>query len=136
LNANTTRSQIYKGILEGLAFEMSEMVKILADAAGEFQDVYVTGGGSWSALGLQLRSALSGRRLHVMKCPEAVCLGGAILGGVACGEYGSLREAVELVVRDVAVVSPDAVIAADYEQQQKEYRYLRSVVTSVESSRS
>jgi xylulokinase len=131
LGPNTTRSQIYKGILEGLACELSQMTEILASAVGEFRDVYVTGGGSRSALGLQLRAALSGRRLHVMECPEAVCLGGAILAGVASGEYGSLREAVELVVRDVSVVSPDDVVAASYAQQAKQYRYLRSALTAI-----
>jgi xylulokinase len=124
LSTHTSRSQIYKGILEGLACEMSRMTEILANAVGEFRDVYVTGGGSQSALGLQLRAALSGRQLHVMKCPEAVCLGGAILAGVACGEYGSLREAVELVVRDVSEVSPDRAMAAAYAQQAKQYRIL------------
>jgi len=67
-----------------------------------------------------------------------VCLGGAILAGVASGEYGSLREAVELVVRDVSVVSPDDVVAASYAPQAKQYRYLRSVLTGItgtESSR-
>ena len=115
------------------------MTDILANAVGEFRDVYVTGGGSRSALGLQLRAALSGRQLHVMECPEAVCLGGAILAGVACGEYGSLREAVELVVRDVSLLSPDPAIAAAYAQQAKQYRHLRSAltaITSAESSRS
>jgi xylulokinase len=139
LSANTTRSHIYKGVLEGLACELSDMTDILANAVGEFRDVYVTGGGSRSALGLQLRAALTGRRLHVMECPEAVCLGGAILAGVACGEYGSLQEAVELVVRDVAVVSPDPAIAAAYEQQAKQYRHLRSALaatTGTEPSRS
>jgi xylulokinase len=131
LGPNTTRSQIYKGILEGLACELSQMTDILASAVGEFRDVYVTGGGSRSALGLQLRAALSGRRLHVMQCPEAVCLGGAILAGVASGDYGSLREAVELVVRDVSVVSPDDVVAASYAQQAKQYRYLRSALTAI-----
>jgi xylulokinase len=126
LGPNTTRSDIYKGILEGLACELSQMTKLLANAVGEFQDIYVTGGGSKSALGLRLRAALSGRRLHVMECPETVCLGGAMLAGVACGEYGSLREAVELVVRDVSVVSPDKAIAATYVQQAKQYRRLRS----------
>jgi xylulokinase len=135
LGPNTTRGQIYKGILEGLACEMSQMTDILATAVGEFQDVYVTGGGSRSALGLQLRAALSGRRLHEMKCPEAVCLGGAILAGVACGEYGSLREAVELVVREVSAVSPDRAIAASYAQQAKQYRHLRSALTNTESSK-
>jgi xylulokinase len=122
---NTTRSQIYKGILEGLACEMSQMADILANAMGDFKEVYVTGGGSRSALGLQLRAALSGRQLHVMHCPEAVCLGGAILAGVASGEYGNLREAVELVVRDASTVSPDGAIAAAYAQQATQYRHLR-----------
>jgi xylulokinase len=131
LGPNTTRSQIYKGILEGLACELSQMTSILADAVGEFGDVYVTGGGSRSASGLQLRAALSGRRLHVMRCSEAVCLGGAILAGVASGEYGSLREAVELVVRDVSVVAPDPALAAAYSQQAKQYRHLRSAFTGI-----
>jgi xylulokinase len=131
LGANTTRSQIYKGILEGLACELSQMTGILADAVGDFGDVYVTGGGSRSALGLQLRAALSGRRLHVMRCSEAVCLGGAILAGVASGEYGSLREAVELVVRDVSEVAPDPALAAAYAQQAKQYRHLRSAFTAI-----
>jgi xylulokinase len=136
LSPNTTRSQIYKGILEGIACELSQMTDILANAVGEFQDVYVTGGGSRSALGLQLRAALSGRHLHVMACPEAVCLGGAILAGVACGEYGNLREAVDLVVRDVSLLSPDPAIAAAYAQQVKQYRRLRSALTAITSAES
>ena len=136
LSSSTTRGEIFKGILEGLACELSLMTDILANAVEEFQDVYVTGGGSRSALGLQLRAALSGRRLHVMRCPEAVCLGGAILAGVASGEYGSLREAVELVVRDISVVSPDDTIAEAYTQQTKQYRHLRSALTAITNAES
>jgi xylulokinase len=130
LSANTTRSQIYKGILEGIACEMSQMTDILQNAVGEFRDIYVTGGGSRSALGLRLRAALSGRQLHVMECPEAVCLGGAMLAGVASGEYTSLPEAVELMVRVVSAVSPDLAIAAAYAQQAKKYRHLRSALAA------
>jgi len=126
LGPNSTRSQIYKGILEGLACELSQMTEILASTVGEFRDVHVTGGGSRSALGLQLRAALSGRRLHAMECPEAVCLGAAMLAGVACGEYASLKEAVEVVVREISVVLPDHAIAASYQQQARQYQHLRS----------
>jgi xylulokinase len=136
LSSNTTRSQIYKGILEGLACELAQMTDILTNAVGEFRDVYVTGGGSRSVLGLQLRAALSGRRLHVMGCPEAVCLGGAILAGVAAGEYGSLREAAELLVRDVSMVSPDLMMAAAYAPQVRQYRDLRSPLAAVTSESS
>jgi xylulokinase len=131
LSANTTRGQIYKGILEGLACELSQMTAILEDVGVKVRDIYVTGGGSKSALGLQLRAALSGRNLHLMKCPEAVCLGGAILAGVACGEYGSLQEAIDLVVHDVSVVSPDPAIAASYTRQVEQYRRLRSALAAI-----
>jgi xylulokinase len=128
LSPNTTRSEIYKGILEGLACELQQMTDILAEAVGDFRDIYVTGGGSQSALGLHLRAALSDRKLHVMKCPEAVCLGSAILAGVAVGEYRNFEEAVKLVVRDVAVVLPDDAVAASYARQSRQYRHLRSAL--------
>lgn len=130
LSANTTRSQIYKGILEGLACEFAQMADILTSVVGDFRDVYATGGGSQSALGLQLRAALSGRRLHVMECPESVCLGGAILAGVASGEYAGLGEAAKLLVRDVSAISPERAMAAAYKQQARQYRELRSVLTA------
>jgi xylulokinase len=133
LGANTTRSQIYKGILEGIACELSKMTEILSSEVGVFQDIYVTGGASRSALGLQLRAALSGCRLHVMDSPDAVCLGGAILAGVACGEYGSLREAVDLVVRAVSVIEPDKAIRAAYAGQAAQYARLRSTLTPLTS---
>jgi xylulokinase len=131
LSPDTTRSQIYKGILEGLACELSQMTEILSNVVGDFWQVYVTGGGSHSALGLRLRAALSGRKLHLMECPEAVCLGGAILAGVATGEYRSLEDAVALVVRDVSVVLPDDAIAASYARQVQQYRHLRSALAAL-----
>jgi xylulokinase len=128
LNPATTRSQLYKGILEGLACELSLITEVLAEAAGDFGDIYVTGGGSRSALGLQLRAALTGRRLHVMKSAEAVCLGTAILAGVAAGEYRNIRQAVEQVVHETTVLAPNPAIAASYADQMDQYRMLRATM--------
>ena len=66
-----------------------------------------------------------------MKSPESVCLGGAMLAGVALGEYGNLHEAVKLLVREVSTVCPDPVIAASYAQQARQYRRLYSALTAV-----
>ena len=118
---------IYKGILEGLACELSRLTSLLATAVGEFGDMCVTGGGTRSALGLRLRAALTGKYLRVMQCPEAVCLGGAILAGVAIGEYSNIDEAVRHVVHEAKVVEPDPKIASAYTQQAKQYHWLRSL---------
>jgi len=128
LNPGTTRSQLYKGILEGLACELSLIAEVLAESAGDFGDIYVTGGGSRSALGLELRAALTGCRLHVMRSPEAVCLGTAILAGVAAGEYTDVGEAVAHVVHEVATVASSQAIAASYADQLNRYRTLRAAI--------
>jgi xylulokinase len=127
LGPGTDRARIHKGILEGLACELSLLTGVLAEAVGSFEDLYVTGGGARSALGLQLRAALTGCRLHVMKQEEAACLGTAILAGVAIGEYMSAAQAIDALVEECAVIAPDARMASSYEYQVKRYRQLRSL---------
>jgi len=128
LTPATDRAHIYKGVLEGLACELTIVAEVLAEAVGEFEDIYVTGGGTRSALGLQLRAALTGRRLHIMSRQEAVCLGTAILAGVAIGEYASIQQAVAGVVEESSVLHSDPAMAASYRGQTKRYKQLRSTV--------
>ncbi|MBV8050291.1 MAG: hypothetical protein JOZ80_03835 [Acidobacteriaceae bacterium] len=130
LTAGTGRTEIYKGVLEGLACELSLVTKLLTAAAGDFQDVHVSGGGTRSALGLKLRAALTGKRLHVMRSPEAVCLGGAILAGVAVGEFKDVEEAVRAMMREEAVIEPDTKLADAYSEQLKRYQFLRSSLSA------
>jgi len=128
LNPATGRSHIYKGILEGLACELSILTGLLAEAVGEFGDIHVSGGGARSALGLQLRAALTGCSLHILRQQETVCLGTAILAGLAIGEYKSISEAVGAVVREAATLAPDRAMAESYRDQFERYRRLRTAV--------
>jgi ribulose kinase len=61
-----------------------------------------------------------------MSRQEAVCLGTAILAGVAIGEYASISQAVAELVEESAVLDPDETVAASYRDQVKRYRQLRS----------
>jgi xylulokinase len=130
LEPATGKTEIYKGILEGLACELSLLTDVLEEVVGAFDDLYVTGGGTRSAMGLQLRAALTERKLHQMETQEAVCLGTAILAGVAAGEYRNIPEAVEQVVREAALVEPDPQKTANYKEQLARYRLFRSVMTT------
>lgn len=122
---------IYKGILEGIAYELASVCALLAKACGDFGDIYATGGGSESPLGLKLRASLTGRRIHTMKSPESVCLGGAVLAGVAAGTYSSISEAVREVVREKETVDPDPDVGASYAAQMEKYRLLYSALAPV-----
>ncbi|HXY49011.1 MAG TPA: FGGY-family carbohydrate kinase [Terriglobales bacterium] len=121
---STRRADLYKGIIEGIACEFANMAVLMQEAIGPYADVYLSGGGSRSLLGLRLRAAMAGRQLHLMRCPEAVCLGTAILAGTAAGTYRDFAEAVGQVVRVSETIVPDAAIAESYEPQILQYRVL------------
>ena len=131
IRPTTRRADLYKGILEGIACEFASMCDLLRETAGSFRDVYVSGGGVHSALGLKLRAALSGCRLHGMECSEAACQGAAILAGVAAGKFRSYAEAVEEFVRISESISSDAVLAESYKQQRLRYSLLYSSLAPV-----
>jgi xylulokinase len=131
LSGSSDAGQIYKGILEGLAFELAQIAGLMAKAVGDFTDLYVTGGGSRSPLGLKLRAALTRRRLHVMQSQEAVCLGTAILAGAAAGIFASIPAAVDQVVRERRVIEPDLDLAAAYSDQARQYAALYSAINKI-----
>ena len=132
LQPGSSRAHIHKGILEGLACELALLTNVLAQAVGDFRDLYVTGGGVRSPLGLKLRAALTGCRLHVMQQQQAVCLGTAILAGVAIGEYAHVQQAIEAVVRESDVITPDESLAERYAGQRTRYQQLRSLAATLD----
>lgn len=124
LAPDANRSQIYQGILEGIACELVRVKALLTNVNGDFKDLYVSGGGTRSPLGLKLRAALTGCRLHVMHSDDAVCQGAAILAGVGSGAYTRISEAVDRVVQGKEIIEPDAQLAASYASQLAQYRRL------------
>jgi xylulokinase len=131
LTPDSGYGHIYKGILEGIACELVNACALLASACGDFDEIHATGGGSQSRLGLKLRASLTGRRIHVMQAQESVCLGAAILAGVAAGEYHSIPDAVGQVVRKKQSVDPDPDVGESYAAQIKKYRLLYSALAPV-----
>jgi xylulokinase len=131
LRPSTTRSDIYKGILEGIAFEFTTMTELLQRVSGPFESISVTGGGCRSRLGLKLRASLAGRRLQLMHCPDAVCLGTAILASVAAGKYAGFSEAMQNVVKVVETIHPDPALAEAYRAQLHQYLLLYSSLSAV-----
>ncbi|HUM04722.1 MAG TPA: FGGY-family carbohydrate kinase [Terriglobales bacterium] len=135
LRPNTNAAQIYKGILEGIACELRSMTELLRRVASSFQDLYVTGGGCRSPLGLELRAALTGCRLHRMRCPEAVCLGTAILAGVGTGKYSGLDEAIAQLAQVKDTIDSNPEIAHSYQSQLQQYRLFYSSLAGVRAIR-
>ncbi|MEO6966570.1 MAG: FGGY-family carbohydrate kinase [Acidobacteriaceae bacterium] len=132
LTAGSHRGHIYKGILEGIACELSTMTGIFERTLGHFTDIYATGGGTRSPLGMRLRAAMTERRFHLMSCAESVCLGGAILAGVAIGQYQNIGEAVRQMVHEEKVFEPDGELGRVYLPIQQGYAQLNCLLKTLE----
>ncbi len=128
LSASSHRGHIYKGILEGIACELSTMTGIFERTLGQFSDIYATGGGTLSLLGMRLRAAMTERRFHLMICPESVCLGGAILAAVAVGQHPTICEAVRHMVREKNVFEPDRELMRVTLPMKQKYAQLNSLL--------
>jgi len=132
----SNRAQIYKGILEGIAMEFAGITACLERVTGPFAEVYATGGGMRSRLGVRLRASLSGKQIQLLACPDAVCLGGAMLASVAAGTHANIATAARAMVQTGAVVAPDSKEAASYHEQFRRYHSLSSVTRDLGQRRS
>lgn len=134
LRPASTAAHVYKGILEGVACEFATMAELLQRVTGPFQDVYITGGGCRSRLGLELRAAMSGCRLHRTSSSDAVCLGTAILAGKGAGKYKDISRTVEQLVHLGHTVEPDPAVADQYRGYTQQYRLLYASLASLRKS--
>ena len=134
LRPATSAADIYKGMLEGVACEFATMAELLQRVTGTFRDVYITGGGCRSKVGLELRAALSGCRLHRTSSSDAVCLGTAILAGTGAGKYSDIPRTVEQLVHVAHTVEPDSAVADQYCGYTERYRLLYTSLASLRKS--
>lgn len=130
ISISSTRADLFKGALEGIASEFALVAACLKDSGLDFDEIRVFGGGTRSPLGLRLRAALSNSKLRTMQCDEAVCLGGAMLAAVASGTYRNLGAAAAAMVHEQSCVSTDTALRAEYAEQLARYHRLRATTVS------
>ncbi|WP_407498541.1 glycerol kinase GlpK [Elizabethkingia anophelis] len=89
----TTDGHIARATLEGIAFQVYDIVKAMeADAETQSTELRVDGGASASNLLMQIQSDLFGFKIISPKTLETTALGAAYLAGLAVGFWESIDE--------------------------------------------
>jgi len=100
LTDQTARSHIYKAILEGIVLSIKNCYEAMTSELGIVPSkVIISGGGSNSALMMQIYADALGVPTMRNEINGAVSMGSAICAAVATGLYKDFREAVENMVR-------------------------------------
>lgn len=123
-----TRAHIYRALLEGIAFTMSDAIAAMADELGrDFRRIIVTGGGASSRILPGLFADLLGVPVLCAEVGDAAGTGAAICAAVGAGLHSDWDQATRAMVRWREPVLPSA-SSAEYARLRDEHRRVRGAV--------
>ncbi len=133
LTLSTTLEEIFKGILDGLTYELKLNIETMRSAGIALEEVRAVGGGAKSPLWLQTKADILNMPIVTLKCKEAGCLGAAILAAVGSGVYPDIESAVNSMVRVEQTYMPNAQSAARYAEKYSVYKKLYPALKSIQA---
>ncbi|MEI7845845.1 MAG: FGGY family carbohydrate kinase [Chloroflexota bacterium] len=98
-----------RAIMESIGFIIRRNIEALEKTGLKVTELRSSGGGSKSPLWNQIKADIIKKPLVTIKCPEAACLGAAILAGTAIGIFDSVEKACESMAeeKDRFIPNPD-----------------------------
>ena len=121
MTMDTSRADMYQAVLEGVAFAIRDSFEIAKNLGIDIKRSKICGGGAKSPLWKKMIANILNIEIDVIESEEGPGYGGAMLAAVACGEYASVEEAAEKLVKVIDTVKPDAEIAARYEERYRQF---------------
>jgi L-ribulokinase len=126
LGLHTTREQIYRALLESIAFGSRRIMDNFEEHGLVLSQIVACGGiAERSPLMMQLLADTSGREVHVPDVAEIPARGAALFGGLAAGVYEDIGTAVEATrPKKVRTYKPDLEAKKTYDRVYEIYRRL------------
>ena len=109
ISSATDRGTLFRAVLEGVALDAGNMLKVMLRHLGGTQParIIAIGGSTRNTLLMQLKASVYGRPMAVMDLPDVTCLGAALLGGMAAGVFSDLAAARSGLRVPLRMVEPD-----------------------------
>lgn len=107
LTTETTSSDIYRALMEGVTYEMLINIEELEKAGIYIKELRATGGGASSKLWLQMKADILNIKIVSLGAAQSGTLGCIILAGVACGIYKNIEEAINIFVEIGEIFEPN-----------------------------
>ena len=132
LSLRHDRGALVRGVLEGVAFGLRDSLDLVAELGGPPEVGRVSGGGARSDLWLEIVASVLDLPLELTAVDEGAAFGAALLGGVASGVFGDVREAVEECVRVTRTIEPRPEWVARYAELLPAWRELYPALRGLE----
>jgi xylulokinase len=123
LQLTTTKGDITKALLEGVALEMKLNLQLMEEAGMHIDTFVATGGGTRNDVWTQLKSDILNRQIIVRKVKEAGCYGAALLAQSAQSGI-SVKNLFNSSAKSDKVFTPNPDKSIIYEQKFESYKRL------------
>ena len=122
MTMDTTRADMTQAVLEGVAFALRDSLEVAKALGIKIERTKICGGGAKSPLWKKIIANVMNLKVDIIESDEGPGLGGAILAAVGCGEYASVKEAADKLVKIIDTVEPDPELAAKYEARYAQFK--------------
>ena len=131
MTMDTTRADMYQAVLEGVGFALRDSFEVAKSLGIKIERTKICGGGAKSPLWKKIIASVLNVKVDVIKAEEGPALGGAMLAAVGCGEFASVEEAADKLVKVIDTVEPDAELTAKYDERYNQFRQIYPTVKPV-----
>ncbi len=128
LTMDSTREDMTQAVLEGVTFALRDSFEVAKSLGISIERTKICGGGAKSPLWRQMVADIFNIKVDIIESEEGPGYGAAILAAVGCGEYGSVKEAADALVKVVETVEPNPETAAMYEEKYQKFRQIYPTV--------
>ncbi|WP_028708360.1 FGGY-family carbohydrate kinase [Propionicicella superfundia] len=115
MSLGTTKADMARAVLEGICFEMREIVEAQKQAGIEVTSIRLTGGAAKSPLWCQMLADIFQCPIDLLQTSETGCLGAALYSGIGIGLYPDAQAAVKRAVKVTKRYEPKPENAAAYD---------------------
>ncbi len=131
MRPDTTRKQMTLAVLEGVTFALRDCLEAAKKNGIEVKKTKLCGGGAKSPLWRKIVANVMNLPVEIPQTEQGPSYGGAMLAMVGCGEYASVKDAAEQIVKVKETVYPDEKIAELYEKRYDVFRELYPALKTV-----
>jgi FGGY-family pentulose kinase len=107
----------YGATVQAIAYGTRHIIEAMNEQGYGIKQIYLSGGHLKNTLFIKEHADITGCSVVIPEEPEAVLLGGAILGAVAAGEFKDIHAGMEAMCRSGAVVEPDQATRSFHERK-------------------
>lgn len=124
LTTKHTRADMIRSVIEGVSFSLKDCLDLIEQMGTAVNTVRVAGGGAQSAFWRQVLADIFGKKIVSLGTEDSSAYGASLLAMVATGEFASVPEACDAVVRETSSVTPRPHESSHYGRAHKMYQSL------------